>query len=514
MTYSYTLKNTNTKSDKDLLSSLQSNFSMIREANQRGIYYYFDTFDWRLYRQGYHLYLCNHNLYLFQFLKKKIVEKEEFRTSFDDKLILSDGIVFRKIKQIIDIRVLLCMATLRVSLQTFRLLNKDEKTILRIQIEQSKIKDKSRYRNIDSHIELKPLRGYANQVPGVLKKISVGDITASRDDLLKRGLAILGKKPVDYSSKLNIRLTNRMSAPEATNIIFINLLEIIRKNEIGVIKDIDIEFLHDFRVAIRRTRSALGQIKGVLDENVVVKAKESFSSLGRSTNKLRDMDVYLLREDQYKLMVPVELKKYLNPFFEALNEQRKTELQSLVKLLKSTKYKRILSEWESFLKNMKIEDRENTSSVKDLAKKIIKKRNKKILEFGQKILITGSDDLLHQLRIEGKKLRYLLEFFQSLFSPEKIQLLIRKLKLLQDNLGDFNDLVIQQERLIDSAREINPTTRSAKNTVLTLGILIGKLNEKQLIIKKEFTKLFSSYVDPDVQKIVDELFQDQRKSTR
>ena len=97
---------------------------------------------------------------------------------------------------------------------------------------------------------------------------------------------------------------------------------------------------------------------------------------------------------------------------------------------------------------------------------------------------------------------------------EKIQILIRNLKLLQDNLGEFNDLFIQQERLIDSAREITKTTRAAKNTALTFGILIGKLNEKQLIIKKEFTKLFSTFADPGVQKIVDELIQDQRKSVR
>ena len=514
MVYSYTLKSTSAISNKDPLSLLQSNFTMIRESNQQGIYYYFDTFDWRLYRQGYHLYLFNHSLYLYQFSKRRIEEKEEFRSSFNEKLVLRDGIVFRKIKPIIEIRILLCMATLRLSLLSFRLLNKDDKTILRILIEQSKIKDKTGYKNLNSHIELKPLRGYANQVSGVLKKLPPGDITVNKDDILKRGLAILGKKPVDYSSKLSIRLTNRMSAVEATNIIYYNLLEIIRKNEFGIVKDIDTEFLHDFRVAIRRTRSALGQIKGVLEENIVLKAKENFSFFGRSTNKLRDIDVYLLREEQYKMMVPMELTRYLNPFFEELREQRKTEHHSLVKLLNSAKYKRMLSEWKSHLKTMKIEDKKNTESVKDLAIKIIKKRNKKILNFGQKILITGSDDLLHQLRIEGKKLRYLLEFFQSLFSPEKIQILIRKLKLLQDNLGDYNDLFIQQERLIDAARDISKTTRTAKNTALTFGILIGKLNEKQLIIKKEFTKLFSTYADPNVQKIVDELFQDKRKRVR
>ena len=152
--------------------------------------------------------------------------------------------------------------------------------------------------------------------------------------------------------------------------------------------------------------------------------------------------------------------------------------------------------------------------IRELAKNIIMKRNKKVLKFGQRVLITASDELLHQLRIEGKKLRYLLEFFSSLFAQEKIQYLVRKLKLLQDNLGDFNDLGIQQERLIDSAREITPRIRGGKNTVLALGILIGKLNEQQQMIKKEFVKSFSSYAAQEVQKIFDELFQVQGRRIR
>ena len=40
-------------------------------------------------------------------------------------------------------------------------------------------------------------------------------------------------------------------------------LQTLRINEDGVRKDLDSEFLHDFRVAVRRTRSALSQIKGV-----------------------------------------------------------------------------------------------------------------------------------------------------------------------------------------------------------------------------------------------------------
>ena len=54
------------------------------------------------------------------------------------------------------------------------------------------------------------------------------------------------------------------------------------------------------------------------------------------------------------------------------------------------------------------------------------------------------DEALHRLRIDAKKLRYLLEFFRALYPPKEIGAVVGALKSLQDNLGDFNDLSVQQ----------------------------------------------------------------------
>jgi CHAD domain-containing protein len=505
MAYSYYINNNAVKNENELVKWLQTSFNIIQESRQKGIFYYYDTFDWRLYRNRYHLYLCNQFLFLFHFSKKSIEIKEKFQHPFTEILTTHNGDIFTKISQTVDNRALICRAKLHISSQSFRMLNKNEKTIARVNVQYCKIKDKTHYKNIGLFFEICPLRGYANHVSGILEKLPTGDLTVCKDDLLKRGLKTISRVPADYSSKFNIKLTNRMSTIDALKCIHLNLLEIMRINENGIIRDIDIEFLHDFRVAVRRTRSAFGQIRGILDDKMVLKTKEFFSFLGKSTNRLRDIDVYLLREQQYKLMVPVELKQYLNPFFKELREKRKTEHQLLTKLITSAKYQRILSNWESYLKTKQNNYLPKVKTVKELARDVIETRNKKVMRLGQKILLTESDDLLHQLRIEGKKLRYLLEFFQSLFSQEKIQKLINRLKMLQDHLGDLNDLIVQQERLIDFAREIYPATRLEKNIALTMGILIGKLNEKQLTIKMKFAKIYSDYAAPDVQKIFEEI---------
>ena len=65
-------------------------------------------------------------------------------------------------------------------------------------------------------------------------------------------------------------------------------------NEPGVRANLDTEFLHDFRVAIRRTRSLLRQIRHVIPLDVGRYFSTGFSWVGRLTGPLRDLDVLIL----------------------------------------------------------------------------------------------------------------------------------------------------------------------------------------------------------------------------
>ena len=47
-----------------------------------------------------------------------------------------------------------------------------------------------------------------------------------------------------------------MPAPVAVARLLLRLLDTCESNVDGVLRDIDTEFLHDLRVAVRRTRSA------------------------------------------------------------------------------------------------------------------------------------------------------------------------------------------------------------------------------------------------------------------
>lgn len=74
------------------------------------------------------------------------------------------------------------------------------------------------------------------------------------------------------------------------------------------------------------------------------------------------------------------------------------------------------------------------------------------LVVGGKHFATLSDDARHALRKRAKRLRYGLAFSASLLPPRRIRKYLRRLKHLQEILGEINDLVGARARYRETAR--------------------------------------------------------------
>jgi CHAD domain-containing protein len=97
------------------------------------------------------------------------------------------------------------------------------------------------------------------------------------------------------------------------------------------------------------------------------------------------------------------------------------------------------------------------------------------------------------LRIECKKLRYLLEFFRSLCHPDDVERVVKSLKRLQDNLGDFNDLQIQRETLKRFAEEMVAEGCATVESLMAMGRLVERLELRQAEERSRFTKRFAAF---------------------
>lgn len=156
--------------------------------------------------------------------------------------------------------------------------------------------------------------------------------------------------------------------------------------------------------------------------------------------------------------------------------------------------KGILSSWGNYLEN----PGEPTAKfaelpVIDIAKKIIFKRYKRVLNDGLAITRKTPDAEIHRLRIQGKKLRYSIEFFSSLFPKQEIESAIKQLKRLQNYLGDFNDLSVQQEMLHEYIGQTRPGSRKNLELVAALGGLMDNLHQEQVKARGDFAAVFGKF---------------------
>ena len=311
------------------------------------------------------------------------------------------------------------------------------------------------------------------------------------------------------SPKVDFPLAPDMRSEDAVRIILRFLLEVIRINEARLAEDRDSEFLHDYRVAIRRTRSALRQMKQVFPAGITGRFKKDFSHVGKLSNELRDLDVHLQNEGIYRAMLPSAQRDDIGPLFAYLREKRAKVFREFLPHLETSRYKKIMHDWNLFL-NTPVQDYSSSPNaelpVRELAKKRIYKKYKRISNKQKAINKNMADDMLHLLRIKCKELRYLLEFFSPLFPREKIRGLIGQLKKLQDILGEYNDFRVQQQRLKDLAGEIPVTDSRSKKTVAAIGSLVEAMEREKGKAKRAIAKTFSAYASPQKQKVYRELF--------
>ena len=69
-------------------------------------------------------------------------------------------------------------------------------------------------------------------------------------------------------------------------------------------------------------------------------------------------------------------------------------------------------------------------------------------------MIKAPADAFHALRKRGKKMRYALEFFRSLYPDEEVKPLIKQLKGVQQVLGDYQDFEVQAQTLETHAAQM------------------------------------------------------------
>ncbi len=288
---------------------------------------------------------------------------------------------------------------------------------------------------------------------------------------------------------------------QAMQTVYLQLYSHLIYNEQGILKGTNIEYLHKFRISIRKTRTALKLLKGVFTDEQESRYLGLFSDLAKSTNKLRDLDVYHTSKPLFTQRLPSNIRKDIYPFFKQLKKERSQEYAIVKNKLQSVDYQLFKQDWHALItadpypfKNKPLPER----SIFEVACEQMNKTHCRILKIGSSITPSSSDKKLHRLRIECKKLRYLFEFFSPLFPDKTMAVLVKHLKLLQNNLGTFNDLYVQKEFLNAYIKHANLKAEA----ILALGYLIRTLDEEQKQVRKKFKQSFKNFATQESQLVM------------
>jgi CHAD domain-containing protein len=460
-----------------------------------------DTFDWRLYRSG---------LTLEQISRRGTTDL--VLTGRDGAILAADhggsgplkwpgrlevlplGPLRDHLGPVVGVRALLPVARAVSSLRESRVLNSDEKTIARITVDRMSVTYPAAG-TVPPRVAVTALRGYQPQALRLVDQLAAAPGVADGSGSgLEAALAAVGRRPGDYSGKINVQLTPRMPASAALAILLTALLDTLEANVNGTVRDIDTEFLHDLRIAVRRTRSALKLAGDALPDGVAGRFRPEFKWLGDLTTPTRDLDVYLLGFSGMAASLVAATAEELEPFHDYLRRSRAAEQRLLVRGLRSARFARLSTQWRQAL-TAAANGRPRPSAAR-LAASRIARAHRRVLRDGSAINATSPPESLHELRKRCKELRYLLELFGSLYDPGEQWRAVRELKSLQDCLGEFQDTQVQHEELRAFAEQMMAERAAPAATLLAMGEIAAGLIIRQRQARGEFTGRFRDFASP------------------
>jgi CHAD domain-containing protein len=327
------------------------------------------------------------------------------------------------------------------------------------------------------YCQVMPLLGYEAEAMRVVEHLTLRGAKTSGKGPLEVLLRHANLEPQKYTLKPSFGLTAETPAREAIGRIVRTILAIAVRNVPGILKDHDTEYLHDYRICLRKIRSVLNLVKDVYPDEGAQRMRKILGDLARQTNRLRDLDVYLLARDEYLGLLHPELRPALKGMFADYSAEREVEVRHTVANMCANTTRQQLQKVEKYFS---VESRHKPSKAADLPVgplvfRSIYKRYRKIRKIATGIGAETPDETVHEVRIECKKLRYLLEFFSELIPRNDGAAMQKILRRLQGRLGEFNDASVQQRSLLTYWKQ----KKNGYDVALGVGGLVSVLYQRQ-----------------------------------
>lgn len=345
-------------------------------------------------------------------------------------------------------------------------------------------------------VEVEELAGGTRAAARLRRALEQQGLEAHPEDALELAAIAAGVDRAGWQGPPRVGLDRRMPALAGFRAVLRPYAEVLEGTWQGTIDDLDPEFLHELRVAVRRSRSLLAAGRRVLPGDVRQELREAFAWLGGVTGPARDLDVQVMGWPELTAVLTPPQAEALAPVLRHLEAERVATHAEVAAALRSERAVGIRDRFRGWL-DLSDEEvqggREATMPLGVVAADRLRAAQRQVLRAGRRIRSDSPPADLHQLRKDAKRLRYLLESFAALGGKRRTRTVVDELRRLQDNLGAFQDAQVQAERLRDAAAAVASVGGGGPEMAGAVASLTDHLAERQAVARDHFAERFNAY---------------------
>jgi len=207
--------------------------------------------------------------------------------------------------------------------------------------------------------------------------------------------------------------------------------------EHGVVAGFDDEFLHQYRITLRRSRAIVESVREVTGAKHLSTPLKKLKQRAAETSHLRDMHVF--RQQLSALCAGnTELETGLGTYFELAIAR---EQRQLVERLTGKVHQKRSNEWRKLIQSRSFRKLARSLSHKDI-RTSVDKRMSQCQRQANALTADAPDEQVHQLRKRLKRTRYLMEL-----EPGRWKAALKRVKQQQALFGQFQDACVQIQLL-------------------------------------------------------------------
>jgi CHAD domain-containing protein len=231
----------------------------------------------------------------------------------------------------------------------------------------------------------------------------------------------------------------------------------------------DPEDLHQLRVAVRRSRAALREARTLLGDEQGRALRAELKWLGGQLGSARDLDVLVARLRSVVVELDGPDAVPAGKIVTQLEAERQAAQTELLATLDSPRYAELLATLEQLVDAPPVAT--SNVSLEQVARREYRRLERQVKALG----VAPSNDALHRVRIQAKRLRYATELSSQLLGKDGRKV-VSAAKRFQDVAGAHQDAVVAEERIRSAVRRARGVGS---------GLAAGRLIERERVRRVE-----------------------------